>query len=91
MEGKTVSAILGFTYLKKFDDMAERFGISNSTLVRMAIIHILDLPEKEQDDVIGKTIRAAKLNEIKVKKLRLQDQIKELDQNIFDIESKKSD
>ncbi len=87
-EGKTVSAILEFTYLKKFDDMADRFGINNSTLVRMSIIHILELTEKEQDDVIGKTIRTAKLNEIKVKKLRLQDEIKELDKNIFDIESK---
>ena len=88
MEGKTVSAVLGFTYLKKFDDMAKRFDISNSVLVRMAIIHILDLTDKEQDEVIGKTIKVAKLNEMQTKKLRLQEQIKELDQDIFDTESK---
>ncbi|KKL14722.1 hypothetical protein LCGC14_2512830 [marine sediment metagenome] len=87
-EGKTVSTALGFTYLKKFDDMSKRFDISNSTLVRMAIIHILDLTDKEQDEVIGKTIKAAKLNEMQTKKLRLQEQIKELDQDTYDIESK---
>lgn len=89
MEGKTVSTSIGFTYLKKFEDMAKRFDISSSTLVRMAIIHILDMTDKEQDEVIGKTIRIAKLNELKIKKVRLQEQIKELDQDIFKTESKK--
>jgi len=88
LEGKTVSASLGFTYLKKFDETAKRFDISNSTLVRMAIIHILDLDEKVQDEIIGKTIKMARINEMKVKKLRLQEQMKGLDQDIYDIESK---
>ncbi len=88
MEGKPVSTMLGFMYLEKFDDMSDKFDITNSTLVRMAIIHLLELPEKEQDKVIGDTIKTAKLNEMKVKKLRLQNEIKELDKGIFDTESK---
>ena len=48
MEGKPVSTMLGFMYLEKFDDMSDKFDITNSTLVRMAIIHLLELPEKDR-------------------------------------------
>ncbi len=85
-EGKLVSATIGFTYLKKLEDAEKRFKVLNITIVRMARIYILELSKEEQDKIVGETIRVARVDELRCQKLRLQDQVKHLDQDIFDLE-----